>query len=392
MLRRAYFTLVILALLSVSCSGGKDFAQPPLPGGYLINKVPESADIIFSSIRYVLHDPACLDKNNRLIKNFLLDGDCGRLIYDPDLEAIASPSQLFTLNLASGEVVQLTNIPCHIISGQVVDSVTLMANAVCSESGSTGFQAETERSDLYLLHLNTSELDCLTCGSGLAAINNPDYSRANEKIVFSARKGGAENNNFLYAVDQNKNLERLTGDGGFMDFDCAWSADGEKIVFNRLPAPWFTIPSQAWMMNADGTVMEKITDGGTNPSGEEPKGVFQIGLDVDPDFSPDNSQIVFSRLISGKKNEPFGVFALIMIDLQSKEEQVLDDTFANMVPVYGSKGILFIRQTGSIDVVDRHQGIVLFHNGEFIEIENDPYNIFPMGAISVSWVELDQEF
>ncbi len=340
MLRRAYFTLVILAFLSVSCSGGKDFAQPPLPGGYLINKMPEDADIIFSSIRYVLHDPICLDKNNRLIKNFLLDGDCGRLIYDPDLEAIASPSQLFTLNLASGEVVQLTNIPCHIISGQVVDSATLMANAVCSESGSTGFQAETERSDLYLLHLDTGDLDCLTCGAGLAAINNPDYSKANEKTLFSARVGGPQNSNYLYTVDLEGNLEKLTDDGGFMDFDCAWSADGGKIVFNRLPAPWFTIPSQIWMMNADGTGLEKITNGGGNPDGEEPKGVFQIGLDVDPDLSPDNSRIVISRLITGKENDPFGVWALVTVDLHSKNEQVLDGAFANMVPGWGSEGIV----------------------------------------------------
>ena len=34
------------------------------------------------------------------------------------------------------------------------------------------------------------------------------------------------------------------GGAEYMDFDCSWSEDGTKIVFNRLPAPWLTKPSQ----------------------------------------------------------------------------------------------------------------------------------------------------
>jgi len=95
-----------------------------------------------------------------------------------------------------------------------------------------------------------------------------------------------------------------------MDFDCAWSEDGTKIIFNRLPLPFLTNPSQIWLMDSGGTNLKKITDGGPNPNNEEPHRSYPIGIDADPDLSPDNKKIVFSRLRTGKENVPFGVYEL----------------------------------------------------------------------------------
>jgi len=67
-------------------------------------------------------------------------------------------------------------------------------------------------------------------------------------------------------------------------------------------------------MDANGSNQVRITDGGPNPNNEEPHGPYPIGIDADPDLSPDNKKIVFSRLKTGKQNEPFGVYELVLFD------------------------------------------------------------------------------
>ena len=387
-MKRAFLIPVFFLIVSLACSLQKPSPPTPVPRGVLVREIPLSADIMFSSIRYVLSDPACLDKNYQLKENFLLDGDCGKLIYDPTTSALASPNQLFTMDLETGKVIQITNTNCLFVSGQVMDSGTVMTNAVCLDDNAADTAVQTEESNLYLLSLDTGEMKCLTCKLGLEAINNPDYSPISGRIVFSARKGGPASLNHLFTIDPEKNLVQITGDSEYMDFDCSWSEDGSKIVFSRLPAPWFSQPSQVWLMNSDGTNMERITVGGGNPNDERPHGGYPIGLDADPDLSPDNSQIVFSRLKTGMENEPFGIYELIIIDVRTKEEHLLDSTFANMVPAWKSGGILLLRQLGLANVMERRQGIYLYKNGKFEEVEQFPYNVFPIGAYASSWIEL----
>lgn len=178
----------------------------------------------------------------------------------------------------------------------------------------------------------------------LTSINNPDYSTVNGKILFSAQWKGVVHN-YLFTLDLDGNLVQITDDEDYFDFDCSWSEDGTKIVFSRLPSqdyPWI-IPSQVWLMDSDGANKVKITDGGPNPSGEEPHGPYPIGIDADPDLSPDNSKIVFSRLKTGMQNEPFGIYELVVIDVETRLETVLDSSYANMIPEWKNQGIVFIR-------------------------------------------------
>ena len=44
---------------------------------------------------------------------------------------------------------------------------------------------------------------------------------------------------------------------------------------------------------------------------------LSIGIDADPDLSPDNRQVVLSRLMKGKENIPFGVYELIVVDVET---------------------------------------------------------------------------
>jgi hypothetical protein len=363
--------------------------RPPtdIPKGILINEIPESMDIIFNSIRYVLDDTACLDEHYELKDNFINDAQCNRKIYDPD-DGLASPRQLFALDLETGNVIQITNTEYCFINGQVVDSTTIMCHAACADTDNDGKITEKDKTELYLLDLATENMNCLTCNLELDAINNADYSCVNKKIVFSARKGpDMSYPHHIYTIDFHKNLVELTDDEAYMDFDCAWSEDGTKIVFNRIVAPWLEKPSQVWLMDSDGNNLEKITDGGKNPNNEGPQRGYPIGIDADPDLSPDNTKIVFSRLKTGKENGLFGIYELIVIDVATKEEHILDSSYANMVPEWKLRGILFIRQIGATNTWDLKQSLYVYRNGEFEELEKFPYNVFPIGAYGGSWIE-----
>ena len=367
--------------------------QPPseLPKGVLINEIPENADIIFDSVRHVLYDPDCLDDKYELKSNFINDPDCNKIIYTSE-GRLAPLKQLFTMDIETGNVVQITNMDCFFITGQVIDSKTIMVSAICSDTDHNGKINDQDSPELYLLDLTTGEMDCLTCEFDLTSINNPDYSPVNGKIVFSAGTGRGMNNR-LFTIDFNKNLVQLTNDTEYLDFDCSWSEDATKIVFNRLPDQAFplSIPSQIWLMDADGINMEKITDGGPNPHNETPHRGYPIGIDADPDLSPDNKKIVFSRLKTGKENAPFGVWELIVIDVDTGKEEVLDSQYANMIPEWKSGGIVFIRQKvdNTNNAMDITQSLHIYSDGVVKELEKFPYNVFPVGAYGAHWITLE---
>jgi Tol biopolymer transport system component len=390
-MKRILLIPLLLLILSLACSSQASTPPAPIPRGVLVQEIPSNMDIIFDSIRYVLNDEACLDKNYQVAENFITIPECNALIYDAQNDGLASPRQLFAMDIDSGEVVQITNTDCAFLLGQVVDSTTLMTWAICSDTDNNGKINEKDKPELYLLDLPSAGMDCLTCGYDLTSINNPDYSQVNSKIVFSAQYTTAFHN-YLFTVDLHKNLAQITNQSEYMDFDCAWSEDGTKIVFNRLPAPWLTIPSQVWLMDSDGTNQQKITDGGPNPNQEENHGLYPIGIDADPDLSPDNQKIVFSRLKTGKENVLFGVFELLVVDVDTKAIEILDSQYANMVPQWKSKGILINRQVGAANMdelkpLELKQSLYVYRDGIFEELEEYPYNVFPLGAYGGYWIE-----
>jgi hypothetical protein len=379
--------LIILGLIA-ACRGIEEPRQKPqeLPPGILVDRIPEEADLLFVSMRYVLDDLACLDQNYDVKENFLNDEDCMNKIYNTDLDVLASPRQLYALNIETGESVQLTNLECDFSSVKPIDSTRLMAAGMCSDTDSDGIISTKDKPEVYLVELEGKEVSCLTCGLDLRAINNPDYSPKNQLILFSAQRVN-KFHNYLFTLDLAQNLSQVTSNEEYMDFDCSWSEDGAKIVFSRLPEPYFEEPSQIWLMDAGGTNQEKITGGGPNPDSEAPHGPYPIGIDADPDLSPDNSQIVFSRLRTGHQNEPFGIYELVVVDLATQVITILDSSYANMIPEWKEEGIVFIRQIGSVStVMDRKQSIYLYQDGKFKNLEPG-YDIFPIGSNGASWVD-----
>jgi len=383
--------LILLVLLAVldrtnRASTALDREPANTPKGILVDRIPDSADILFVSMRYVLNEPDCLDKNFNPKRNFINDPVCNQKIYNADLDVLAAPRQVYSLDLESGQVIQLTNLECDFSSMKPVDNQSIMAIGMCSDTDGDGIISTKDEPEIHLLHLAEQRVECLTCDLDLRAINNPDFSQANQKVLFSAQWTD-KFHNYLFTLDLNQNLTQITNSADYMDFDCSWSEDGTKIVFNRLPDPFFSQPSQVWLMDADGGSLEKMTEGGGNPDNEEPHGPYPIGLDADPDLSPDNSQIVFSRLRTGTENTPFGVYDLVILDIPSGEMTIVDSSYANMVPEWKDGGILFIRQIGSMDnLMDRKQSMYIYNDGSFTNLEPE-FDVFPIGSNGASWIE-----
>jgi Tol biopolymer transport system component len=383
--------VVICTLLLTFNPKKEETEKPPteIPKGILVSEIPENADVLFVSMRYVLNDLDCLDDDYVLKSNFLNDAECNKKIFNAESNVLASPRQLYSLDIESGEVIQLTNVDCDFSSSKPVDSTKIMAIGSCSDTDGDGVPSTNDEINIFLINLEEKEIECLTCGLNLTSINNPDYSNVNNKILFSAQHKGVFHN-YLFSLGLDNDLDQITFDEDFMDFDCSWSEDGTKIVFSRLPKQDFPflIPSQVWLMDADGSNKVKITDGGPNSNNEEPHGPYPIGIDADPDLSPDSKKIVFSRLKTGKQNEPFGVYELVLFDIDTSEETVLDSSYANMIPEWKSEGMLFIRQLGSSSsVMDRKQSVYVNKDNTFTILEPYPYNVFPIGSNGASWID-----
>jgi hypothetical protein len=389
--RSQFFLLVIPLLFFAAACAAPEQAKPkeppaPVPPGILADQIPEEAEILFVSMRYILDDLVCLDEGYHVKENFINDPVCNQAIYNPELNVLIPPRQIYALDLDTGGVQQLTNVTCDFSSIKPIDNTRIMAAGMCADTDGDGLISTRDEPEVHLIDLAEKKIDCLTCEFGLRAINNPDYSQTNGLFIFSAQWSDYFHN-YLFTLNLEGNLVQLTENEEYMDFDCSWSEDGSMVVFNRLPAPFFSQPAQVWLMNKDGSGQQQMTSGGTNPGDEEPHGPYPIGLDADPDLSPDNSQIVFSRLRTGKENEPFGVYDLAILDINSREITIVDSSYANMVPEWKVGGILIIRQIGSMDqLMERKQSIYLYADGKFKNLEPD-FDVFPIGSNGASWVE-----
>jgi hypothetical protein len=170
MLRCQHLSVVwLLAVLLASCSGLEGqpgetaIALPdPPPPGILLVELPPGADLIISSIRHVITQPACRGDDGHLRENFILGRECSQLIYNQQ-GGLAASRQLFTLDIESGEVDQLTNTGCIYLSGQALDERVLMVDAICEDTNSDGAISDGDDPQLYALDLSSGNMDCLTC-------------------------------------------------------------------------------------------------------------------------------------------------------------------------------------------------------------------------------------
>lgn len=111
----------------------------------------------------------------------------------------------------------------------------------------------------------------------------------------------------IYTIDTSGSaLTRLTNG---QDYRPRWSPDGTQIVFQRFASS--SIASDIYVMNADGTDVQRLT---------------QLGTAFQPAWSPDGSKIVFGSGL-GRQSEIF-----VMSADGTDQMQLTHDRFADTVP------------------------------------------------------------
>ena len=126
------FLVAVFVLSSVIRNGKENTPdeekEPPaeIPDGILVSEIPKHADILFVSMRYVFNNLTFLDENYEIKKDFLNDPKCIAMIYDAEHDVLASPRQLYSLDIETGETTQLTNVGCDFSSSKPIDSARIM--------------------------------------------------------------------------------------------------------------------------------------------------------------------------------------------------------------------------------------------------------------------------
>lgn len=134
---------------------------------------------------------------------------------------------------------------------------------------------------VYNRALSNSEVAAISNSGSTGLCAQHHLPAANGKIVFDTDRDGK---NQIYTMNSDgTNLNRLTNNLAFLDYQPEYSADGSQIVFSRY---YSTVNAyDIYKMNADGSNPVNLTNGtGTNAS---------------PSFSPDGSKIVYHSFQSG---------------------------------------------------------------------------------------------
>ena len=119
----------------------------------------------------------------------------------------------------------------------------------------------------------------LVVAGGAAA----SFPGANGKIAFphDAPPAGGLSGIAAVAPDGQDFAQLTPLQADINDYEPSYSADGEQIVFTRVPQP--ANSGQVWKMSSDGSGQTQITDG------------TPTARDSNPEFSPDGRSVVFAR-------------------------------------------------------------------------------------------------
>lgn len=292
------------------------------------------------------------EKHLKDIRQLTFGGENAEAYWSPDGKHLVfqnSPTtdscdQIFTLDLTTGEVKQVSNggrTTCAYYrwpqGDKIVYGTTALANPECPPrpSHAEGYVWPIYPTyDIVEANVDGSKIRKLTDTVGYDA--EMTWCHRGGKMVFTSTRDGDID---LYEMDEAGNVKRLTDkagyDGGaFYNADCSeivWRADrpnGEEMPeYKRLLAKDLVKPlhMELWLMNADGTNQRQITQNGA--------------ANFCPYFAPDNKRIIFTSNLASKGFD-FDLF-LINKDGTGLERVTTADGFDGF-PVFSPDGTFLV--------------------------------------------------
>jgi len=266
----------------------------------------------------------------------------------------------------------------------------------CSEENPTPAEAKEVPHEatwgIYSLDINSEEVELV-----FSSVDELDFlamNRFGNKFAFARKVGGTEQENYEICVvgPNGEGYEQLS-DNDFMDVYPSWSTDGTRIAFlswnnetldiyimdssggniellydsgfhdadinwsgNRIA---FTRNSQIWSIKDDGTDPVQITD--PPRAGEWGDANLPFG-DYDPRYSPDNTKIVFERLVDD--TSPHGNYDIFIVDALTKSEsRITDNGYSQGIANWSHSGDELVYVVAAINDVGKYDIYMMNSDG-----------------------------
>ena len=301
-------SMLLIVFVTFGACGTRQSGSEPLPafegGGaspsesVRLGALPSDAAIIFASMRW---------KQNR--KKF-------------------GQWELYVMNRDGGNVERMTFGGRNYNHAAVSPDWQFIA-AVTKEEG--------DAQALWIYDLKKQTETRLVPDFRVAGAGGVDWSR--DGFIYFAGRADKKGQGDVYTIlpDGTKLTNVTNTPEGEMDVSV--SEDGQFVAFVRLVRSGRKLKTQIWRMNSNGTDQRMVYDGGSDwgSQGKWPLGGY------DPEFSPDNSKVIFSRTNTNYDNFRQGAHDICISNADGTGFEVLTRTPGpiQMIPDWKDDLILY---------------------------------------------------
>lgn len=295
---------------------------------------------------------------------------------------ILGPSTLFVMDSTGGNVKAITLEPKHYQHAAVSPDRKFIVTSLKVTNGGT---------KIFILNLENQTEQQLVPNFTEAGNGGVDWS-IDGWIYFSGLEGphvfgGSD----IYRIrPDGSGLTRLTNNPNIGMYDVSISEDGSLITHAAI-SPFMNskgetcAKSQIWILNSDGRNHKLITSGGDECGSQGP---FPLG-DYDPEISPDNEFVVFSRSnnevpmnFPETLNSSHDIW-IVPIDGSSSPRRISKPGSISIIPDWKDKMILYTEY----DEKGKYVGLVtMVKNGNSTRIEEGQHGDVLHGGRHGKWI------